>query len=218
MINASGGGADGDPEGFAVTVTQVNGVTPDFAGGTASSCCRERTLPSGAMLLIGQTGGITYDPTSAFNYLAVGESAIDTFTYTIRDQFGYTDTATVNDHGRRPQRYAGDHGRSSLTARSTMSPSDDPSRQCRPVTETGSITFADVDLSDRPVATEATLSISWIGQSGQPSPPALTPAQKALIENAFTITNVAGTTTTVRLPGNTRSMKTPSIFLAPARR
>ncbi len=31
----------------------------------------------GANLLISQNGGITYDPTSAFNYLAVGEYRID---------------------------------------------------------------------------------------------------------------------------------------------
>ncbi len=30
VINASGGGADVDPDGFALTVTQVNGVTSDL--------------------------------------------------------------------------------------------------------------------------------------------------------------------------------------------
>ena len=98
VINASGGGADVDPDGFALTVTQVNGVTLTFLNGTASL-----VLPTdadlqtvGANLLISQNGGITYDPTSAFNYLAVGEYRIDSFTYTIIDQFGFTDTATVN--------------------------------------------------------------------------------------------------------------------------
>ena len=185
VINASGGGADGDPEGFAVTVTQVNGETLDFLGGTASE-----PLPSGALLLIGQTGGITYDPTSAFNYLAAGESATDTFAYTIKDQFGYTDTATVQIT------VQGRNDTPVITVVDVDGTIDDIAEDNPQgnisITETGSITFADVDLSDRPVASETTLSISWIGQSGQPSPPELTPAQKALIENAFTITNVAG--------------------------
>src|SRR5690606_34972068 len=60
--------------------------------------------------------------------------------------------------------------------------------------ETGSIEFSDVDLTDRPEATEVTKSIVWIGQDGQPSPPNLTSAQKTAIEDAFTITNVASNT------------------------
>ena len=38
---------------------------------------------------------ITYDPTVVFNYLAAGESATDTFTYTVTDEYGATDTATA---------------------------------------------------------------------------------------------------------------------------
>ena len=98
VINAPGAVRTSIPDGFALTVTQVNGVTLTFLNGTASL-----VLPTdadlqtvGANLLISQNGGITYDPTSAFNYLAVGEYRIDSFTYTITDQFGFTDTATVN--------------------------------------------------------------------------------------------------------------------------
>ena len=38
---------------------------------------------------------ITYDPTVVFNHLAAGETATDTFTYVVTDEFGATDTATV---------------------------------------------------------------------------------------------------------------------------
>jgi VCBS repeat-containing protein len=39
---------------------------------------------------------VTYDPTVVFNHLAAGETATDTFTYTVTDEFGATDTATVS--------------------------------------------------------------------------------------------------------------------------
>jgi len=40
-------------------------------------------------------GDVTYDPAGQFEHLAVGETATDTFTYTIADVLGATDTATV---------------------------------------------------------------------------------------------------------------------------
>ena len=41
-------------------------------------------------------GQITYDPNGQFDHLGVGESEVDSFTYTITDTTGKTDTATVN--------------------------------------------------------------------------------------------------------------------------
>ena len=38
---------------------------------------------------------LTYDPNGAFDFLAPGETATETFTYTIEDEFGGSDTATV---------------------------------------------------------------------------------------------------------------------------
>lgn len=46
----------------------------------------------GALLV---DGGFIYDPGAAFDYLAEGETATDTFTYTIVDESGLTSTATV---------------------------------------------------------------------------------------------------------------------------
>ncbi|NIL98262.1 MAG: hypothetical protein GTO53_10450, partial [Planctomycetales bacterium] len=40
-------------------------------------------------------GTFTYDPNGQFDYLAVGESATDTFSYTVSDGNGGSDTATV---------------------------------------------------------------------------------------------------------------------------
>ncbi len=47
-------------------------------------------------LLIFPNGAAIYDPLGMFNYLAAGESAVDSFVYTITDSNGGTDTATVS--------------------------------------------------------------------------------------------------------------------------
>ena len=52
-------------------------------------------LTSGATVTINTDGSYSYDPNGAFDYLGVGESAIDTFDYTVSDGNGGTDTATV---------------------------------------------------------------------------------------------------------------------------
>jgi large repetitive protein len=52
-------------------------------------------LPSGALLTLNSDGTYTYQPSNAFNYLAQGETATDTFTYTITDSQGGTSMATV---------------------------------------------------------------------------------------------------------------------------
>lgn len=49
----------------------------------------------GGIVTLNSDGSFTYNPNSRFDYLAFGESAVDTFTYTITDSEGLTDTATV---------------------------------------------------------------------------------------------------------------------------
>ena len=61
------------------------------------------------------------------------------------------------------------------------------------LTDTGSVTFTDVDLTDRPVATEATKSVTAKAQNGT-TDLILTDAQKAAIENAFSLENVSSNT------------------------
>ncbi|PJE53998.1 hypothetical protein TY87_18085 [Marinomonas sp. BSi20584] len=61
------------------------------------------------------------------------------------------------------------------------------------LTDSGSITFTDVDLTERPVATEATKSVTAKAQDGT-TDLTLTDAQKAAIEAAFSIDNVSSNT------------------------
>jgi len=77
---------DSDPESDALTVTELNGGT-DL--GT------EVTLSSGATVNLAAGGEYIYNPNGAWQTLNEGESATDTFTYTVSDGNGATDTATV---------------------------------------------------------------------------------------------------------------------------
>jgi VCBS repeat-containing protein len=54
------------------------------------------TLTSGALLTLNADGTFAYDPNGQFESLQLGESGADSFTYTIADGNGGTDTATVN--------------------------------------------------------------------------------------------------------------------------
>jgi VCBS repeat-containing protein len=49
----------------------------------------------GAVIRWGPRGAFTYDPNGQFEYLQPGESVTDSFTYTVSDAVGDTDTATV---------------------------------------------------------------------------------------------------------------------------
>jgi len=84
-------GADSDPNGDAFTVTAVldSDSNPVPVG-------VETALPSGALLTVASDGTFTYDPNDAFDILLVGEFDTDNFDYTITDDFGATDPATVD--------------------------------------------------------------------------------------------------------------------------
>jgi VCBS repeat-containing protein len=60
------------------------------ANGTAIPLGTATQLPSGALLTINSDGTFTYDPNGAFNSLTTGQTATDTFTYTVSDNFGET--------------------------------------------------------------------------------------------------------------------------------
>ena len=81
---------DIDPDaGDTRTVIAVNGLVANL--GT------QITLASGALLTVNADGSGTYDPTAvaAFQALATGQSATDTFTYTMQDASAVPSTATV---------------------------------------------------------------------------------------------------------------------------
>ncbi|WP_198000024.1 beta strand repeat-containing protein [Gimesia alba] len=84
----NGNGVDSDPDSNdEFLVSEVNG--------SAGNVDSQFTLPSGALLLVNNDGGFNYDPNGVYNYLAVGETAQDSFTYQISDGNGGSDTATV---------------------------------------------------------------------------------------------------------------------------
>ena len=56
--------------------------------------------------------GLSYAPAGHFEYLAVGETAIDTITYSIEDRHGARAIGTAADHGDRRQRCADGERRS----------------------------------------------------------------------------------------------------------
>ncbi|MEO1706898.1 MAG: Ig-like domain-containing protein [Pseudomonadota bacterium] len=72
---------DSDPDGDPITVTEVNG-TPLTQGVPVS-------LPSGATVILEESGSLTYTP-------ALNQTGTDSFVYTIDDGEGGTDTATVS--------------------------------------------------------------------------------------------------------------------------
>jgi hypothetical protein len=84
LLTDNGFGADTDPDGENLTVTSVNGQS----GGTAN-------LASGATVTFNADGSFTYDQAGAFDALYDGQIGTDSFTYTVSDERGGTDTATV---------------------------------------------------------------------------------------------------------------------------
>jgi VCBS repeat-containing protein len=144
-----------------------------------------------------QNGTVTWDYTiaeSAVDFLGAGETVTVVYTITVTDDEGETDTQDVtivitgaNDA---PVITTVDvTGDVSDVAEGTDVP---PTSNAGLQSTEGSITFADVDQTDRPVATEATKSVSWTGEGGGAL--TLSGPQLAAIEDAFTIDNVSGNT------------------------
>ena len=76
---------DSDVENDTLIITEINGVTI-VPGETM-------TLPSGARVTLQPDGTAVYDPNAQYEDLLEGQSAIDTFLYTISDGNGGTSTA-----------------------------------------------------------------------------------------------------------------------------
>ena len=87
VLTNNGNGVDTDPNGDPISVVQVN-----LTGFTAGA---PFALPSGALLTMNANGTYVYDPNGAFDGLAGGATAVDTFSYTVSDGQGGNDTATV---------------------------------------------------------------------------------------------------------------------------
>ena len=78
---------DIDPAGGGLTVGTVNGSAANV-GATIQ-------LASGALLTVNADGSYTYDPNGAFDSLASGQSATDSFTYTAADALGTPSNAAT---------------------------------------------------------------------------------------------------------------------------
>lgn len=77
-----------DSPADGITVTAVNGETDNVDA--------EITTQAGALVTVDAEGNLSYDPNGQFNDLNDGETGTDSFTYTITDDNGETDQATVN--------------------------------------------------------------------------------------------------------------------------
>lgn len=77
---------DEDP-GDELSIVQLNGQLADFNVGIP--------LPSGGFVSFASGGNINYAPAPQFAGLSSGETATDSFTYTVSDTAGTTSTATV---------------------------------------------------------------------------------------------------------------------------
>jgi VCBS repeat-containing protein len=77
---------DGDP-GDTRTVAAVNG--------SAAAVGTTIALPSGALLTLRADGSYTYNPNGKFDGMRAGQTASETFTYTVTDGMGASSTATV---------------------------------------------------------------------------------------------------------------------------
>jgi VCBS repeat-containing protein len=86
VLADNGNGTDSDPDGDPLSVTQVNGSSGDVGNPI--------TLLSGALLVQNANGIFIYDPNGQFESLGTGDSATDSYTYTVSDG-NFTDSATV---------------------------------------------------------------------------------------------------------------------------
>ena len=99
-LAATLGGRSGDPvfvvdDGYTVTSLSAGVVDNQFVDVDALTLESFDTTGTQGIVTSNGDGTFTYDPAGAFDGLAQGETATDAFTYTVRDVFGNTDTATV---------------------------------------------------------------------------------------------------------------------------
>ncbi|MBD2255253.1 Ig-like domain-containing protein [Nostoc parmelioides] len=102
---------DSDPNADPLTITKIQ--NQDITTGN------QITLSSGAVITLNPNGTLTYNPNGQFDFLAVGQKATDTFTYSITDGKGGTDTATVSiELTKAINEISGTSGRDELTGTS----------------------------------------------------------------------------------------------------
>ena len=147
-------------------------------------------------LVMNADGSFTYTlDNSKANPLAQGQQANDVFTYTMNDSLGdsSTTTLTIDVIGTddRPVIAPADKAETAPTIVEVPLTTG----SATPDVQTGMIHFSDPDLTDRPTATVAAQTATYIAADGH-TVLTLTATELAAIEQAFTVANASGTTNT----------------------
>ncbi|MGB3532777.1 MAG: Ig-like domain-containing protein, partial [Microcoleaceae cyanobacterium] len=87
VLTDNGNGEDSDPDGNDITVNQINDETVNIG--------QPIILESGAEITLNPDGTFSYNPNGQFTSLGVGETATETFTYTVNDGIADSTDATV---------------------------------------------------------------------------------------------------------------------------
>jgi len=78
-----------------ISKSDLLGNDSDVDHGDVLSLLSVDTTGTKGVVGLNGNGGVTYDPSGKFDYLAQGEKALDTFSYTVQDKGEATATATV---------------------------------------------------------------------------------------------------------------------------
>jgi VCBS repeat-containing protein len=141
---------DSDPNNDPLTVTEVNGKAADVG--------QKITLASGAFLTLKADGTFDYDPNGQFEALNEGDTASDSFDYTISDGKGGTSTATVT------VTITGVNDPATISGTATAAVTEDTNVDGNgKLNATGSLTVTDVDAGEDKFNTSVTSATGNLG-------------------------------------------------------
>ncbi|WP_417683881.1 tandem-95 repeat protein [Roseibium sp.] len=123
------------------------------------------TLESGAIVTIKSDGSFSYNANGQFAYLAEGETTSDSFSYTVQDASGNTDTATVTINlvgtNEQPQIVSAD-----ATGGVAELADNSAGETVAILSDTGTIEFTDVDLIDTHTVSVSSPAMATDSQGG----------------------------------------------------
>jgi VCBS repeat-containing protein len=94
VLAASDEASTDEDSALAINVTDLTSNDRDFDGDQIGVVAVSQTSAAGASVSLAE-GVVSYNSGTIFQYLNEGETAVDSFTYTVDDGKGGTDTATV---------------------------------------------------------------------------------------------------------------------------
>ncbi|WP_170109055.1 ExeM/NucH family extracellular endonuclease [Neorhizobium huautlense] len=94
VLAASDGDSTDEDSALAINVADLTSNDRDFDGDRTEVVAVSQTSAAGASVSLAE-GVVSYDSGTIFQYLNEGETAVDSFIYTVDDGKGGTDTATV---------------------------------------------------------------------------------------------------------------------------